>query len=111
MDVQKFITSCDRFQLAKPARNSNKALLQPIYTSGPIEVWASDIMGPLPYASSGRRYILVAIDLFTRWIEVVPFVDQTAVFVAKALVESVILRHEIPRALLTDQDPNFESHQ
>ena len=109
-DTQTFVSSCSRCQLAKPAQNVNKAPLKPIYTSAPMEIWAMDIMGPLAYTSSGKRYILVATDLFTRWVEAVPLADQSAVSVAKAFVESVALRHATPQALLTDQGSNFESH-
>ena len=69
-----------------------------------------DIMGPLACTASGKRYVLVATDLFTRWVEAVPLADQSALSVARAFIESVVLRHGNPQALLTDQGPNFESH-
>ena len=108
-DVQKFVSACKRCQLAKPMKNVNKAPLQPIHTSGPNEIWAMDIMGPLSYTSTGKRYILVATDLFTRWIETVALPDQSAVSVARAFVENVVLRYGAPGSLLTDQGTNFES--
>ena len=109
-DVQKFVSSYGRCQLAKPARNLNRAPLKPIFTSSPMEMWAMDIMGPLAYTSSGKRYILVATDLFSRWVETMPLADQSAKSVAKAFLECVILRHGVPQTLLTDQGTNFESH-
>ena len=109
-DIQKFVSCCERCQLAKPTRNSNKAPLQPLFTSFPMEIWAMDIVGPLTYTSSGKRYILVATDLFSRWVETVALADQSAKSVAKAFIEAVVLRHGIPQALLTDQGTNFESH-
>ena len=108
-DTQKFVSSCERCQLAKPARNLNRAPLKPIFTSSPMEMWAMDIMGPLAYTSGGKRYILVATDLFSRWVETVPLTDQSARTVAKAFIESVILRYGVPQTLLTDQGTNFES--
>ena len=108
-DVQKFVSSCERCPLAKPARDCNKAPLQPIFTSFPMETWGMDIVGPLSYTSSGKRYILVATDLFSRWVETVPLADQSAKSVARAFIEAVVLRHGIPQALLTDQGTNFES--
>ena len=108
-DVQKFVASCPRCQLCKPVTNRNKAPLQPIVTSGPMEVWAVDIMGPLPCTPSGARYIMVATDLFSKYVEAVPLVNQTASSVAQAIVQHVILRHGPPKTLLTDQGTNFES--
>ena len=108
-DVQKFVISCDRCQLCKPSTNLNKAPLQPIFTARPMEVWALDILGPLPVTGSGARYILVATDLFSKWTEAIPLVDQTAASVAQAFVQRVVLRHGSPESLLTDQGTNFES--
>lgn len=108
-DVQKFVASCPRCQLCKPVTNRNKAPLQPIVTTQPMEVWAVDIMGPLPSTPSGARYIMVATDLFSKYVEAVPLVNQTAASVAQAIVQHVILRHGPPKTLLTDQGTNFES--
>lgn len=108
-DVQKFVSTCRRCQLAKPSRNVNRAPLQPIHVSRPNEIWAMDIMGPLPYTSTGKRYILVATDLFTKWIETVALSDQSASSVAQAFVENVVLRQGTPGSLLSDQGANFES--
>jgi len=34
--------------------------------------WDIDIMGPLPVANNGKKYILVITDLFSKWVEVFP---------------------------------------
>ena len=108
-DVQKFISTCERCQLYKASTTSNKAPMKPIFTSAPMEVWALDIMGPVPLTASDNRYILVATDLFTKWVEAIPLPNQTASAVARAFVENVVLRHGTPKSLLTDQGTNFES--
>ena len=33
---------------------------------------AVDVLGPLPRTSRGNRYVLVAIDYFTKWIKSIP---------------------------------------
>ena len=109
VDVQKFVTSCDRCQLHKPVGKRNKAPMQRIFTSRPMEVWAMDIVGSLACTAFAFRYILVATDLFSKWVETVPLINQTAESVAKAFVQNVVLRHGPPKTLLTDQGTNFES--
>jgi transposase InsO family protein len=108
-DVQKFVTTCKRCQLFKPSTYGSKAPLQPIVTSRPMQMWAVDLMGPLPCTASNKKYILVATDLFSKWVETVALENQTAATVARALVEVVVLRHGPPQALLSDQGTNFES--
>ena len=44
--------------------------MQTIQAGYPMQVVAVDIMGPLPETDDGNKYVLVAVDLFTRWTEV-----------------------------------------
>lgn len=47
-------------------------------------------------------------DMFTKYVEVVPMPNQEAVTVAKALVEAVVVHYGTPLQILTDQGRNFE---
>ena len=39
----------------------------------PWTMVAADIMGPLPLSKEGKnQYILVFVDLFTKWVEIIP---------------------------------------
>ena len=65
-------------------------------------------MGPLPL-SDGNKHILVIGDHFTKWYEVIPLPDQTAVTTANALVNHWISRFRCPHSVHSDQGRNFES--
>ncbi|GKB88848.1 reverse transcriptase domain-containing protein [Tanacetum coccineum] len=39
--------------------------------------WGMDILGPLPPARGGAKFVIVAIDYFTKWIEAKPLVKIT----------------------------------
>ena len=71
---------------------------------------AVDVLGPLPRTSRGNRYVLVAIDYFTKWMEAYPLPDQEATTVAEALVQGMFSRFGTPSELHSDQGRNFESH-
>ena len=48
-------------------------------TSGyPNQIVAIDFVGPLPQTPRGNRYILVMVDLFTKWCEAVPLPSSDA---------------------------------
>jgi hypothetical protein len=83
--------------------------MQSIEVGQPMELWAMDVLGPLPMTARGNQYILVMSDHFTKWVEAVPMLNQRAETVAKAFVNEVVTRHGVPSKLLTDQGRNFEA--
>jgi len=68
-----------------------------------------DITGPHPSSSTSKQYILTLVDHFSKWAEAIPLSNHTAPTVAKALMTHVFSRFGVPRQLLTDRGPEFES--
>ena len=64
-----------------------------------FERWGIDIVGPLPQTEDGYRYIVVAIDYFSRWPEARPLTHANARQVAKFIYEEIICRFGAPRVL------------
>ena len=65
-----YVKKCDRCQqqaliLRVPAQN-----LITIMSPWPLAQWGIDIVGPLPTASAQKKLLLVAIDYFSKWVEV-----------------------------------------
>ena len=60
-----------------------------------------DILGPFPIASGQRKFVVVAIDYFTKWIEAKPLDKITMKQIAHFFWESIICRYGIPRVLVT----------
>ena len=65
-----------------------------------------DTIGPLPPDAVGNRFIIVMIDAFSRFVELAPAAQVTAVEAAPALLQ-VFGRYGLPRALLSDQGTQF----
>jgi len=63
---------------------------------------ALDTVGPLPETRTGNRYILVAIDHYSKWCEAKAMTDHGTKTAAKFLEDDVICRYGVPRFLLTD---------
>ena len=70
---------------------------------------AIDFLGPLPQSKQGTKYILIAADYFTKWVEAYPLLNQEAVTVAEVLIPEFISIFEVPLILHSDQGWNFES--
>ncbi|KAI4872035.1 hypothetical protein NFI96_006518 [Prochilodus magdalenae] len=74
-----------------------------------MERVAVDILGPFPRSDKGNRYVLVAMDYFTKWPESYAIPDQEAETVADALVEGMFSRFVAAEVIHSDQGRNFES--
>ena len=74
----------------------------------PFSIWGIDIIGKiLPKSSSGHEYILVAIDYFTKWVEVASYSRLIAAKVAKFIRSHIICRYGVPHELISNRGVNF----
>ena len=65
--------------------------------------WGVDFARPLPRTKKGNRYVLVMIEHFTKWLELVALPNKTSKLTARALLEGVLARFGAPAKVLTDQ--------
>ena len=107
--VREWCRDCAVCASRKSPPASRRAPLQPITTSYPLQLVATDIMGPLPESTAGNSYILVVADYFTRYVEAYPIPNQEATTVAQRLVDEFFFRFSPPEQLHSDQGRNFES--
>lgn len=79
----------------------------PVLPLGPFE--RMDFMGPFKPAAkfSGSRYILVATDYCTKWVEAVALKDNKARSVASFLYNNIMTRFGCPIELVSDQGVHF----
>lgn len=110
-DVRAYVLGCDVCAKSKDPIPKPNAFLQPIKTGRPNQIIGIDIVGPLPLSSYGNRYLLVMIDFFTKWAEVVPIANQTSCIIIPKIIEHWISRHGVMERIHTDQGRNFESDE
>jgi hypothetical protein len=82
--------------------------LSPITSPWPFAKWGVDIVWPMPPGKENRKFLLVAIDYFTKWAEAEAFSTITIGIVIKFLWSSVICRFGIPHAFVTDNGKQFD---
>ena len=77
----------------------------------PFVAWGMDVISPIdPAASNGNRFILVAIDYFTKWVEVASYKSVTKKVVADFVRNNLICRFGVPESIITDNGANINSH-
>jgi len=96
------------------ARHWHKAPLEElrsIYSPWPFHTWGIDILGPFPLAIRQMKYLIVAIEYFTKWIEAEPVAQITAHKVQHFVWKNIVCRFGIPRRLISDNGTQFASQQ
>ena len=101
---------CERCAVCQSRRKgpTPRAPLTSIPTSEPFEIVGVDVL-QMPRTRSGKQYVVVFVDHFTKWPEVYATSNQEALTIAKLLVERIVLTHSVPRQLLSDRGTNFTS--
>ncbi|KAL4004005.1 hypothetical protein ACER0C_003718 [Sarotherodon galilaeus] len=108
-DVELHVHCCDTCTAQKGPTQRSTAPLQQYLVGAPMERVGVDVLGPFPVTESGNRYVLVAMDYFTKWPEAYTVPDQSATTTAERLVEEMFARFGVPAELHSDQGRNFES--
>src|SRR5262249_4290499 len=66
-DIIRWVQGCIACRKRKTPRPLRQGITMPIQSSFPNQTVAIDIVGPMMESSSGNRWILTMIDVFTRW--------------------------------------------
>jgi len=85
--------------------------LRSIYSPWPFHMWGINILGPFPLAIREMKYLIVAIEYFTKWIEAKPVAQITAHKVQHFVWKNIVCRSGVPRRLLSDNGTQFASQQ
>ncbi|XP_049358852.1 uncharacterized protein LOC125823520 [Solanum verrucosum] len=74
----------------------------------PFAAWGMDVIGPIePPASNRHRFILVAIDYFTKWVEASTYKAVTKKVVTDFVRNNIVCRFGIPESIITDNAANL----
>jgi hypothetical protein len=106
-DIETYVKSCDQCQ--RRGKPQGKHELHPIKVKYPFYQIGIDIVGPLPRTEKGNKYIVVAMDYFTKWPEAKPIKEATAKEVSTFIFEDIICRHGCPQRILTDRGSHFNN--
>ncbi|XP_073138017.1 uncharacterized protein [Henckelia pumila] len=71
-DASKISRSCEGCQRFGNIQHSPASNLNPIWASCPFDQWGLDIVGPFPLARAQKKFLLVAVDYFSKWVEAEP---------------------------------------
>jgi transposase InsO family protein len=108
------VSTCRRqwptpLELSAPAKGVSSLpaqALQTIPITCSFAVWGLDLVGPLRKTPGGYTHLLVAIDKFSKWIEVRPL-NSIRSEQAVAFFTNIIHRFGVPNSIITDNGTQF----
>nr|KYP50706.1 Retrotransposable element Tf2 [Cajanus cajan] len=106
-DCQNYIQKCKECQQFGNAHRQPPEALHHMMAAWPFSQWGMDILGPFPPAKGQLKFLLVAIDYFTKWIEACPLAKITTENVRKFTWKNIVCRFGIPHTIVTDNGRQF----
>ena len=106
-DIETYVKSCDKCQ--RRGKPKQKHELYPIEIEEPFARIGIDIVGPLPVTHRGNKYIVVAMDYFTKWPEAKALKEANAKEVSNFIYDEIICRHGCPKRILSDRGTHFNN--
>jgi transposase InsO family protein len=105
-DATRIVRSCQGCQFYARQTHLLAQALQTIPITWPFVVWGLDLVGPLQKAPGGFSHLLVAIDKFSKWIEVRPLTNIRSEQ-AVAFFTNIIHRFGALNSIITDNGTQF----
>ncbi|GJZ79436.1 reverse transcriptase domain-containing protein [Tanacetum coccineum] len=109
LDAYTMIKSCDTYQKQGKISQRDEMSQNAIQVCKIFDVWGIDFMGPFP-SSHGNKYILVAVDYLSKWVEAKALPTNDARVVVKFL-KSLFARFGTPRTIISDRRTHFCNDQ
>nr|GEZ60197.1 reverse transcriptase domain-containing protein [Tanacetum cinerariifolium] len=108
-DAFELVKRCDSCQRQGKISQKDEMPQNFIQICEIFDVWGIDFMGPFP-SSKGNKYILVAVDYLSKWVEAKALPTNDPRVVVKFL-KSLFSRFGTPKAIISDRGTNFCNDQ
>lgn len=106
-DAENFVRTCNICQLRKADKSGPKGTMQHFNANEPFEVLSLDTMGPMSNETlNNNKYIIVAVDVFTRFVEAKPL-KTVAASEANTFILELFGRFGAPKIVITDRGSQF----
>jgi hypothetical protein len=100
------ILSTQKFSLLLRYFRQLRSEVQPTW---PLQRWGLDLFGPLPPAQGNLKYVVLAVEYFSKWIEAKPLATITSAIVQKFFWQNIVCRFGVPKAITMDNGTQFDA--
>ncbi|GKB23730.1 reverse transcriptase domain-containing protein [Tanacetum coccineum] len=109
-DAREMIRTCNDCQIHRPVPRNPQQPLTPITAPWPFYKWGIDIAGPFPEGPGKVKFLIVAMDYFTKWIEAKAVATITGNQVKKFVWDNIVCRFGLPGEIVSDNGKQFSDN-
>ncbi|KAL0445859.1 UNVERIFIED_CONTAM: hypothetical protein Slati_1713800 [Sesamum latifolium] len=107
-DATDFARKCESCQRFASLIHTPATPTEPIRIACPFDQWGIDILGPFPLAVAQKKFIVVAVEYFTKWVEAEALAKITEKEMINFIWKNIICRFGIPRVLISDNGTQLQ---
>ncbi|KAK2372840.1 hypothetical protein QL285_073931 [Trifolium repens] len=110
-DAKGYVRSCDKCQRYAELHHAPGEPLKTVMSPWSFYIWGVDILGPFPASQGQVKFLLVAVDYFTKWIEAESVATISAEKVKHFYWKKIICRFGLPKFIVSDNGTQFTSEK
>ncbi|XP_021616631.1 uncharacterized protein LOC110617941 [Manihot esculenta] len=107
-EAEEFVRRCDVCQRFANSINVPATPQSSISSPWSFSQWGIDILGPFPKTTGQKKFVIVAVEYFSKWPEAETVPTITARKMIDFVWDSIICRFGIPRVLISDNGRQFD---
>ncbi|GJU14062.1 reverse transcriptase domain-containing protein [Tanacetum coccineum] len=110
-DARKLIRECNDCQVHRPIPRNPQQNLTSFTSPWTLYKWEIDIAEPFPEGPGKVKFLIVAINYFTKWIEAKPVATIMGNQVKKFVWDNIVCRFGLPGEIVSDNRKQFRDNQ
>ncbi|KAK6146402.1 hypothetical protein DH2020_020271 [Rehmannia glutinosa] len=110
-DAQKVVRTCEKCQKHGPLIHRPTELLGVMSCPCLFVKWGIDIVGPFPMALRQRKFLVVVVDYFSKWVLAEPLPKITEDNIMGFIWNYIVSRYGWPRDLVLDNGTQFQGRR
>ncbi|KAL2245958.1 UNVERIFIED_CONTAM: Gag-Pol polyprotein [Sesamum indicum] len=107
-DAKEFARKCESCQKYAGLLRSPTTPLEPLKVACPFDQWGIDIIGPFPQAVAQKKFLIVAVEYFSKSVEAEALAKISEKEVVNFIWKNIICRFGVPRVLVSDNGTQFQ---
>ncbi|XP_024035481.1 uncharacterized protein LOC127899240 [Citrus sinensis] len=108
-DAKRMTKNCKTYQSFSEVPAQPPEKLTTMTSLWPFTQWGIDLIGPLPKGRRAATHAIVAIDYFTKWVEVGALSQITERKTTDFIWKNIIYRYGIPYTIITNNGKQFDN--